>query len=180
MKKRIWMQILVVLILAILFVPIPVGVYKDGGTREYTAITYKIVDWNRLIGDSTYDKTKVYFFPRNFKSIDELWYYEEDEVEFSFNATILAIQGNTVIVEPFADEDEISGSDQISFGISELPNIDAKVGDIIKVTYTGEIMYSYPAQINALNWEKANTLPERKGFTVIEWDGTEVINNIQN
>ena len=48
MKKRIWIQILVVLILAILFVPIPVGVYKDGGTREYTAITYKIADWNCL------------------------------------------------------------------------------------------------------------------------------------
>ena len=48
MKKKIWIPILVVVILAILFVPIPSGVYKDGGTREYTALTYKIVDWNRL------------------------------------------------------------------------------------------------------------------------------------
>lgn len=64
MKKKIWIPILVVVILAILFVPIPSGVYKDGGTREYTALTYKIVDWNRLTdGGGTYSKTKVYFFP---------------------------------------------------------------------------------------------------------------------
>ena len=62
MKKKIWIPILVVVILAILFVPIPSGAYKDGGTREYTALTYKIVDWNRLTdGGGIYEKTKVYF-----------------------------------------------------------------------------------------------------------------------
>ena len=42
MKKKIWIPIVIVLI-AVLFIPIPSGVYKDGGTREYTALTYKIV-----------------------------------------------------------------------------------------------------------------------------------------
>lgn len=84
MKKKIWIPIVVFISLAILFIPIPTGVYKDGGTREYTALTYKIVDWNRLTGDSIYDKTKVYFFPYNFKSIDGLWYYEKDEIEHRF------------------------------------------------------------------------------------------------
>ena len=84
MKKKMWIPIVVFISLAILFIPIPTGVYKDGGTREYTALTYKIVDWNRLTGDSIYDKTKVYFFPYNFKSIDGLWYYEKDEIEHRF------------------------------------------------------------------------------------------------
>ena len=44
MKKKIWIPIVIALLLAILVVPIPTGVYKDGGTREYTALTYKIVD----------------------------------------------------------------------------------------------------------------------------------------
>ena len=158
MKKKIWIPILVVVILAILFVPIPSGTYKDGGTREYTALTYKIVDWNRLTDDTTYDETKVYFFPNNFKSIDDLWYYEEDEVELTFNAKILEINGNSVTVEPFADEDEIKSADQISFGISELPNIDAAVGDFVKITYDGVILESYPAQIDAISWEKATSL----------------------
>ena len=87
MKKKIWIPIVILIFLAILFLPIPTGVYKDGGTREYTALTYKIVDWNRLTGDSIYDKTKVYFFPYNFKSIDGLWYYEKDEAEHSVGAT---------------------------------------------------------------------------------------------
>ena len=112
MKKKIWIPILLVVILAILFVPIPSGTYKDGGTREYTALTYKIVDWNRLTDGNTYDKTKVYFFPYNFKSVGDLWYYEEDDVQYSFNAEILKINGDSVIVEPFSDEDEIA-----NFGI---------------------------------------------------------------
>ena len=73
MKKKIWIIIAIAAILAILFVPIPTGQYKDGGTREYTALTYKIVNWNRLTEDGTYDETRVYFFPNNFKSIDSLW-----------------------------------------------------------------------------------------------------------
>lgn len=85
MKKKVWIPIVIVVLLAILVIPIPTGVYKDGGTREYTALTYKVVDWNRLTDDgSTYSATKVYFFPNNFRSIDNLWYKEEPNVEHSF------------------------------------------------------------------------------------------------
>ena len=160
MKKKIWIPILVVVILAILFVPIPSGAYKDGGTREYTALTYKIVDWNRLTdGGGIYEKTKVYFFPYNFKSLSSLWYYEKDEIEedvrYSFNAKILEINNNTVIVEPLPSEANAGSSDKISFDTSKLPIMEIKVGDYIKVTYTGEIMTTYPAQIDAISWEKA-------------------------
>ena len=162
MKKKIWIPILVVVILAILFVPIPTGVYKDGGTREYTALTYKIVDWNRLTGDSTYDETKVYFFPNNFKSIDRLWCYEEDKIEedvrYSFNAKILDINNNIVIVEPLPNKANAGSSDKISFSTSNLSKIGVNIGDYVKVTYTGEIMTTYPAQINAIKWEKAKEI----------------------
>ena len=56
-KKKIWIPIAAVILLAVLFVPIPTGHYKDGGTKEYTALTYKIVNWKRITGDSVYDKT---------------------------------------------------------------------------------------------------------------------------
>ena len=158
MKKKIWIPIVIVVLLAILVIPIPTGVYKDGGTREYTALTYKIVDWNRITGDATYDKTKVYFFPYNFKSIDGLWYYEEDKVQYSFNAEILEINNNTVIVEPLPNEANVGSSDKISFDISKLPVMEIKVGDYIKVTYIGEIMTTYPAQINAVDWEKSKEI----------------------
>ena len=88
MKKRhTIIGLLLIVLVLILFVPIPNGSYDDGGTREYTALTYKIVKWNRLtpthnedgnIADiDTYSKTSVYWFPNNSKSIDELWEIEQ-------------------------------------------------------------------------------------------------------
>ena len=71
MKKRLLIICIVVTIL--LIIPIPTGVVRDGGTKTYTALTYKIVDWNHECGDgAVFDKTKVYFFPKNFTSLDEL------------------------------------------------------------------------------------------------------------
>lgn len=78
MKKKAWIWIAAIaLLLAILFVPIPSGTYKDGGTRAYTALTYKVVKWNRISGSDMYRATKVYWLPDNFKSIDRLWSQEE-------------------------------------------------------------------------------------------------------
>lgn len=159
MKKKIWLPIIAaVVLLAVLFVPIPSGTYKDGGTREYAALTYKIVDWNKLTSDGTYDKTKIYFFPNNFKSIDELWAYEEDEVEYQFNAAILELSTTTALVEPLEDEDERRSSDKISFGLKGLDDIEAKVGSVVEVTYAGGMMESYPAQIKAVSWKLSDNL----------------------
>ena len=82
MKKGIIIGIIVVVLL-VLFLPVPIGEYDDGGTRDYRALTYKIVVWNRLYAEvnedgssgevSTYHKTSVFWIPENFKSIDELW-----------------------------------------------------------------------------------------------------------
>jgi hypothetical protein len=72
-----WIKIIAgSIILAILVIPVPEGVCQDGGTRSYTALTYKIVVWNRLMPDWKYEKTTVYWFPRNFQSIDTLWEVE--------------------------------------------------------------------------------------------------------
>ena len=83
MKKRIIIGIIVVILL-VLFLPIPnpKGSVEDGGTRDYCALTYKIVVWNKFIVDEntgefyTYHKTSVFWIPDNFKNIDELWNIE--------------------------------------------------------------------------------------------------------
>ena len=74
MKKWIIAAILLVVILVI---PIPTGVAEDGSSRSYTALTYKIVDWNHIYAGGVYDATKVYPFPMNFRSLDELLILEE-------------------------------------------------------------------------------------------------------
>ena len=162
MKKKIWIPILIAVVLAVLFIPIPTGVYKDGGTKEFTALTYKIVDWNRITDDGIYSKTKIYFLPYNFKSIDGLWYYEKDNTENSFEATVIKNNGASVIVEPFPDEIELGSSDQIVFNTASLNKINVKAGDFVKVTYTGAIAESYPAQINAVSWEKIEDLQKQE------------------
>jgi len=86
-NKRIFIPIMILAaLLLILFLPIPKASYDDGGTREYVALTYKIVRWKRLVsvhdaeGDitqiDTYKATSVFWFPDNLKSIDELWNIE--------------------------------------------------------------------------------------------------------
>lgn len=52
MKKKTVKIILLIVLLMILFFPFAWRTYEDGGTRTYTALTYKVVKWNRLRGTS--------------------------------------------------------------------------------------------------------------------------------
>ena len=152
MKKK-WIILAALLLAAVLFVPVPAGVYKDGGTRVFQALTYKVVKWNRLTLTGTYDETRIYFLPNNFKSLDDLWSREEPRVENSFLAKVLEINGSAVLVEALEDQPVRLSSDQFSFGTKNLEHIGVQVGDIVKVTFTGAIRESYPAQIDAVKWE---------------------------
>lgn len=105
MKKKILIPIIAaVVLIAIFFIPVPNGIYNDGGTREYISLTYKIVVWNRITNEGTYKATKVYFGDDRNKSIDELWelehnsgmtnakpviyLYPEEEMEISVRLTL--------------------------------------------------------------------------------------------
>lgn len=70
-----------------------------------------------------------------------------------FYATVQEISGSSVLVVPLAGEDELRSSDQITFSTKNLEDIGICVGDIVKITYDGQIMESYPAQIKAISWE---------------------------
>ncbi len=70
----------------ILFFPFKMTSYDDGGTREYSSLTYKIVKWKRFASTPNddgvieqYKATSLYLFPDNFKSIDELWEKENNK-----------------------------------------------------------------------------------------------------
>ena len=71
MKKR--LLIIILSVVLILIVPIPTSIIRDGGTKTYIALTYKIVKWNHVYGDGeVFNETKVYLFPDNFLSLDDL------------------------------------------------------------------------------------------------------------
>ena len=76
-KKKLTI-ILIALVVLILVFPMYRGTAKDGGTQTYTALTYKVIKWHRLfdVDDGSwtyYRKTRVYFFPQNLLSREELW-----------------------------------------------------------------------------------------------------------
>ncbi len=74
MKKVVLITAAIILLIAlILLIPIPKGSYDDGGTREYEAVLYKIVHWNRLTDRGVYEKTCLYFGADKRLSPDELF-----------------------------------------------------------------------------------------------------------
>lgn len=152
MKKKIWI-IITAALLAALFVPIPTGVCKDGGTRTYAALTYKIIDWNRLTDDGIYEKTEIYFFPHNLKSIDALWAQEEQNVRHKFLATIVDLKGAVALVEPLDGELERYSYDLITFRTDLLEPIGAEVGSVVEITYMGRMLETYPVSIKVVAWK---------------------------
>lgn len=160
-KRKLWIPIVIaVAALAVLFVPIPLGAYDDGGTREYVALTYKIVDWNRIEGDTVYDKTRVYFFSEKNKSIDKLWQTERKNMEYSFVATVVSAGEGMVLVEPEEGEYESKLCDRIHFTTGHLDWLDAEAGDIVEVVYRGAIENTSPARVNAIRWKFSERLRE--------------------
>lgn len=160
MKTKILIAILaVIILLGILFVPIPKDPYDDGGTREYVALTYKIVAWNKLTGDETYQATKVYWGKERSQTVDQLWELELPNVRHSFLAQVIENDGSNVVVQPLEGEEELRSSKLIRFGLQGLENIlGTKTGQYVKITYTGGIMETYPAQINVVGWELTEDL----------------------
>ena len=76
---------------------------------------------------------------------------QEDRV--TFLAEIVEINGESVLVEPLEGEQERNSADWISFSTDGLRDLGAVEGDIVKITYDGLIMESYPAQIRASKWK---------------------------
>jgi hypothetical protein len=71
-KKKIIVAV-VVIIMLVLFFPIPIGTLEDGGSKVYSALTYKIVKWVYHNEDRSRGyRTRVYWFPDNFMDINEL------------------------------------------------------------------------------------------------------------
>ncbi len=70
----------------------------------------------------------------------------------SFEGTIVECEQKSMIVRPNESEDEYKSSDK--FNIDYVDSFDScNVGDVVKITYEGEINEIYPAQIGVTNIE---------------------------
>ncbi len=89
MKRKV---LVVIMIAVILLCPFHISVYRDGGTKVYSSLAYKVVQWKKVLsqqGDdhidsdtglesaNPYRKTRIYLLPDNFRSLDDLWESEK-------------------------------------------------------------------------------------------------------
>ena len=108
--------------------------------------------WNRTTDDGIYENTKVYFGEARFQDINGLWDEESQNVRQIFRGKITKIDGYWVTVEPLDGEMERHSSLEISFHTSELPNIDVQIGDVVEITYRGNVTEVGNPRIFAEDW----------------------------
>lgn len=170
MKKKVVISVaaLVMLVIIALFMPYSVKSYDDGGTVEIKTLACKIIKWNRFYEDDLcYNSTKVYWGKDKKKNIEIIWdeivmndpididVDIENGVSPHFDAKVLEISESTILVEPLEGSSELNSSDKIivpkiadNMMISYNCFDEIKAGDIVNIVYDGEIMETYPAQIN--------------------------------
>lgn len=147
---------------------INIATYKDGGTKEYYGLGYKVIDFHTLAGfddikigtwfmdyDEFEEEMKVYEI--NFK--EEL---QKNELEKGnvFNATIEKIReynGMTTVLVKGLETNDINYRGEFDFSVDndtellwrekkiELSNL--KEGQNVSITSVGEVLEKYPARL---------------------------------
>lgn len=74
--------------------------------------------------------------------------------KLSFIGSITGVKNNILVVTPLEDQEISKSSDMISFSVEKIgTKQDCVIGQKIKVTYSGDIKETYPAQIDAVEVE---------------------------
>ena len=73
--------------------------------------------------------------------------------QVSFSATVVEVNGTELIVCPDEGSDELRSADRISVSTKTAMNGEAgfSVGDRVNITYNGDIMETYPAQLGGVS-----------------------------
>ena len=137
----------------------PAGIISDGGTIEYFGIGYKVIDFHTLAG---YDDIKIgsWFmdyndFEEEMKEYEERFEKEMKNSEYSFCGTITQVEENLFFVEPDENEEIKKSADLIMVEKLKIDtNVKYEIGERVKITYDGNVMTTYPAQINAVKYER--------------------------
>ena len=72
---------------------------------------------------------------------------------YIMTGTVLEISNGTMIVEPLEGEDELSSADKFVVSMEHMSaSQEPEVGDIIEVTYNGDIEETYPARLGGVTY----------------------------
>ena len=132
---------------------------NDGGTKIYLGLGYKVIDFHTL---AEYDDIKIgsWFmdyndFEEEMKEYEERFEKEMKNSEYSFCGTITQVEENLFFVEPDENEEIKKSADLIMVEKLKIDtNVKYEIGERVKITYDGNVMTTYPAQINAVKYER--------------------------
>lgn len=86
-KIKIIIPVVIVLVMLILCIPLPNKNTGEGVAKEYNAIIYKIIKWDRPLeyvetDTPNHTDTSVFFFGNRYESAEKLWYKELRSIEY--------------------------------------------------------------------------------------------------
>lgn len=110
-----------------------------------------------------------------YHSIDICSYSPNAEIAdgIYFYGKVIESKQNYIIVEPNEGEQIRKSADKISVGLGKYNDAIYEVGTNVKITYTGNIMESYPAQVDAIKIE----LKSAENFEIRFYDKHPETNN---
>ncbi len=71
--------------------------------------------------------------------------FADNTQEITFQATVIEVADNSILVEPVDDSLELNSADK--FSIPNKEKLALQIGDTVKIVYNGDILESYPAQL---------------------------------
>ncbi|MCM1242879.1 MAG: hypothetical protein NC314_08565, partial [Roseburia sp.] len=120
----------------------------DEDNRVYEYKGYSSDEWivnsyvsGLMDGSMLYKEINVSNIPDGLESEYE-W---NNETTVTFQATVIEISNDTILVKPVDGSSELNSADK--FSIPNAENLELQVGNLLEITYNGDIMESYPAQL---------------------------------
>lgn len=160
-KVSILIAILAAAIVVLSAVPIPKAALDDGGTREYAALTYRIVKWKKFYAGGTYEKQRFISERISKKRLMSFGQRKKRALSMFFMRKLRRLTEALLRFVPLRARRKPQAADKIQFGTGNLERIGFNVGTVVQVTYKGGIRETYPAQINAISWKNADDLRDR-------------------
>lgn len=150
MKKAV-----IIIIVLILLIPLPMKL-KDGGSVEYKALLYKVTKVYRLNEASITGYEQGWQFEiLGIKLYDTVTYEKKPDI-YQVEVNVIDLKDNTMFVEVLKSTEGFHVKEQISVNVSqiekEIKNLCNK-GTKVMITYNGDVLTSYPPQINAIKVE---------------------------
>ena len=146
-----------------------VGFYD--GNQIWNYVAFGSLNPNIAVLNNGLDESDANELLGIIKTLNLINEQENEKEEYIFWGKVIESNNNRIVVEPNEDEQIRKSADKISIGLEKNNDAIYPVGSIVKITYDGSIMETYPAQINAKKIE----LKSVDNFNIVFYKETNIV-----